>query len=95
LVYFDKLTKLTHLKGFKFYQMNNKIADSLLKEIYRFYGFLNVVKTDRGTQFTRQVLKKLLEFFGTHCKRNTKIDYNNNKIRIFFIKIFFVKNIFS
>jgi len=29
-----------------------------------------------------------------NCKRNSKIDYNNNTIRFYFIKIF-IKNIFS
>ena len=65
LVYCDKLTKMIYLMGFKFVPNANETADVFLREIYRLHGFPKVVTTDRGAQFTSQVWKELLEFFGT------------------------------
>ena len=71
LVCCDKLTKMIHRIGFKHVPTANETANSFLKEIYRLHGFPKVVTTDRGVQFTSQVWKELLEFFGTEVNYAT------------------------
>jgi len=56
---------MIHLIKFKHVLNANETANVFLKEIYRLHGFPKVVTTDRGVQFTSQVWKELLEFFGT------------------------------
>ena len=65
LVCCDKLTKIIYLIGFKNVPNANETADTFLREIYKLHGFPMFVTTDRGSQFTSQVWKELLEFFGT------------------------------
>jgi len=62
---------MIHLIGFKYVPNTTETADAFLREIYRLHGFPKVVTTDRGVQFTSQVWKELLEFFGTEVNYAT------------------------
>ena len=71
LVCCDRLTKMIHLIGFKHVPNANETANAFLREAYGLHGFPKVVTTDLGVQFTIQVWKELLEFFGTEVRYAT------------------------
>ena len=60
----DKLTKMIHLVGFKHLPTARETARAYLRNVFKLHGFPLGITTDRGTQFTNQLWKKLMEFFN-------------------------------
>jgi len=60
----DKLTKMIHLTGFKHLPTARESARAYLRDVFKLHGFPLGITTDRGTQFTSQLWKKLMEFFN-------------------------------
>jgi len=60
----DKLTKMIHLVGFKHLPTARETARAYLRNLFKLHGFPLGITTDRGTQFTSQLWKKLMEFFN-------------------------------
>ena len=75
LVCCDKLTKMIYLIGFKHVPNATETADAFLREIYRLHVFPKVVTTNIGVQFSSQVWKELMEFFGIEVNYATISHY--------------------
>jgi len=67
----DKLTKMIDLTGFKHLPTARETARAYLRKVFNLHGFPLGITTDRGTQFTSQLWKKLMEFFNAEVRLAT------------------------
>jgi transposase InsO family protein len=71
MVVVDKLTKDTHLFPIKTTHTTSNIAEIYMRDIARLHGIPKVIVSDRDTQFTSNLWRRIFKGFGTNMNLST------------------------